>query len=173
MFWYLFYWPISIKMSLSHWPFQNLIWAAKAEKCDNIALTLWQKQLWHSNCLGCDTNEYFEGGGKREQEKKIITYSSPNSPFSRSNTSTPLSPSFLPSPLPPSPLLSCPAPGHVLFFIGISSQSAVLIVHLCRSEGSRAQYGASNYLCPLWCSRTTERLMDPRWGGGGLLLCRV
>lgn len=36
--------------------------------------------------------------------------------------------------LPPS-LFSHPAPGHVLF-IGISPQSAVLIVHLCWSRGA-------------------------------------
>lgn len=35
----------------------------------------------------------------------------------------------------PPPLFLHPAPGHVLF-IGISPQSAVLIVHLCRSRGA-------------------------------------
>lgn len=46
-------------------------------------------------------------------------------------------PSFLPprSALPPSLYFLHPAPGHVLF-IGISPQSAVLIVHLCRSRGA-------------------------------------
>lgn len=112
------------------------------------------------NCFSRDTNEQF-WGGEKENEKKIITYSSPNSPPSRSNASTRL---LAPSPTRP---LSCPAPGHVLFFIGISPQSAVLIVHLCRSEGRHAQYGASNYLCPSWRSRATERLTDRGRGGGG------
>lgn len=63
---------------------------------------------------------------------KIITNSSPNSLLPRS--STPCFLSFLPPP-PSLPLFLHPAPGHVLF-IGISPQSAVLIVHLCRSRGA-------------------------------------
>lgn len=125
--------------------------------------TLAEATLAPRNCLGCDTNQEF-GGGEKE-EKKIITYSSPKSPFSRSNTSTPLLPSFHPPAFPSAPV---PRPWACSYFIGISSQSAVLIVHLCRSEGSRAQYGTSNYLCPLWCSRATERLTDPRWCRGGV-----
>ncbi len=53
-----------------------------------------------------------------------------NSALPRSST-----PSFLSYHLPLLPLLLHPAPGHVLF-IGISPQSAVLIVHLCRSRGA-------------------------------------
>lgn len=80
-------------------------------------------------------------------------------------------PSFLPSFYPASfPSALVPRPWACSFFIGISSQSAVLIVHLCRSEGRRAQYGASNYLCPLWCSRATERLTDPCRVGGGVCM---
>lgn len=61
-------------------------------------------------------------------KKKIITNSSPNSTLPRSSTPSPYF-------LPPFPLFLHPAPGHVLF-IGISPQSAVLIVHLCRSRGA-------------------------------------
>lgn len=57
--------------------------------------------FYTKNCFSSDTNK---GLGKK---KTFITYSSPNSPLSRSNAS----PSFLP------PLFLHPAPGHVLFLL--------------------------------------------------------
>lgn len=54
----------------------------------------------------------------------------------------------------PTPLFLHPAPGHVLF-IGISPQSAVLIVHLCRSRGA-----ACNMVPVIICAHCVPRLKN-------------
>lgn len=122
-------------------------------KCLNIPLKLQQCGFHTKNCFSSDRNK---GLGKK---KTFITYSSPNSPLSRSNA------------YPTPPPRFCTPPLGMFFFYWHFSSICCINCSSVQEQGSRAQYGASNYLCPL-CARATKYLTNP-YGAGCRLTWRA
>lgn len=73
------------------------------------------------------------------------------------------------------PLLSlppcfCTPPLGMFFFYWHFSSICCINCSSVQEQGSRAQYGASNYLCPL-CARATKYLTNPYGAGCRLTWC--